>query len=129
MKNTENSIDKAIPRDSDDADFYYNRGTDKMNLGQYKESIADFDTAIQINPNNPNFYYSRGAAKEKLGQSEDSLSDFIYPTGDLRQYAEAIAEYDEVIRIEPNNPDAYHKRGAAPTKSQRGAWTMRGSHC
>ena len=73
MKNTENSIDKAIPRDSDDADFYYNRGTDKMNLGQYKESIADFDTAIQINPNNPNFYYSRGAAKEKFGQSEDSL--------------------------------------------------------
>ena len=35
----------------DDADAYYNRGVDYMDIGQYERAIEDYTKAIQIDPN------------------------------------------------------------------------------
>ena len=76
MKNTENSIDKAIPRDSDDADFYFRRAIAKDSLGRYVEAISDYNETIRIDPNNPDAYYFRGLAKNFLGQAGEARQNF-----------------------------------------------------
>ena len=49
-----------------------------------------------MKPDNPEAYNNRAIAKANLGQ-----------------YREAIADYDEAIRLKPNNPEAYNNRAVS----------------
>ena len=45
------------------AAFYYNRGNDKYDAGDYYGAIADYSKAIEINPKLFQAYYGRAIAK------------------------------------------------------------------
>ena len=81
---------------AESAEFYNNRGIDKLDAEDYKGALSDFTQAIKINPKHKYAYYNRGIAKE-----------------DLEDYKGAISDYTEAIKINPWNADAYNNRGNA----------------
>ena len=91
------------------AAFYYNRGIDKYDSGDYQGAISDFNRVINQYPNHPKIneaYYNRGLAKRNLGDNYG-----------------AIADYSKAIEINPRYSGAYNNR--AKTKYMLG--DMKGS--
>ena len=72
------------------------RAIDKVDLGDYRGAIADYNKAIELNPNDADAYVNRGVAKHHL---ED--------------YRGAIADYSKAIELNPNVAVAYYNRGVA----------------
>ena len=86
----------AIPEkaQADSASYYYNRGNDKDDEGDYYGAISDYNKAIEINPRYADAFINRGIAKRKL---ED--------------YYGAISDYNRAIEINPSYRKAYRSRG------------------
>src|SRR6476469_8870175 len=74
----------------------YNRGVDKLDGGDYKGAIADFDAAIRLDPNDSEAFYNRAYTRHILGQVQEAIND-----------------YTEAIRIKPQYANAYGNRGYA----------------
>tara|TARA_B100000700_G_scaffold314504_1_gene401179 strand:+ start:872 stop:1450 length:579 start_codon:yes stop_codon:yes gene_type:complete len=116
---------------AESAVFYYNRGVDKSNAGDYYGAISDYNKAIEINPRYADAYYNRGLAKRKSGDNYGAISDYskaieitpmnesaYYNRGnvkgrDLKDYYGAISDFSKVIEINPRNANAYGNRGLA----------------
>ncbi len=121
------------------ARFYFERGTNKAEQGDYPGAIQDFTQAIKLASNNElkaNAYNNRGVAKDKLGDYPGAIQDFtqaINLTSDnelkanayiglgtakqqLGDYLEAIQDYDQAIDLTFNKElkaQAYKNRGVA----------------
>ena len=110
------------------AEFYNERGRDKLDAEDYQGAISDFTKAIEINPKNGDFFYNRGLAKENLEDYQGAISDFtkaikINPKDadayhirgsikiSLEDYQGALSDFTEAIKLNPKNGDAYFERG------------------
>ena len=82
---------------AESASFYYNRGIDKYDIGDYYGAISDYTKAIEINPNLHQAYYNRGWIKSSK----------------LKDYYGAISDYTKALEINPSDADAYNNRGRA----------------
>ena len=128
-RNRGNSI-SLIFKDSgfSEAEVYYNRGGAKLELGEFVETIADYNAAIQLKPDYAEAYHNRGVVKIQLNQPNEALVDLneaiqlkpdyaeaYHNRGvvkiQLNQPNEAIADFDEAIRINPNDTGVYSNRG------------------
>jgi tetratricopeptide (TPR) repeat protein len=108
-------------------DTWFNRGSFYYNQGQYARSIPNYTQAIRLNPIWWQAYYNRGQGERWLSQDKAAIADFtIYIThtprpvcscafiwrglsyDGLKQYAKALADYQEAIVIgPPANPQYY----------------------
>ena len=112
------------------AETYYRWAYDKYKLGNYKESLKDFDMAIQLKPDYALAYYNRGVAKEMLREYFAAKIDYssannLEPDAatlwhsmagfaiTLGNYKGAISKYDMAIRLKPDYTEAYYNRGKA----------------
>jgi tetratricopeptide (TPR) repeat protein len=116
--------DKAIELNPNYADTYNNRGLAKNNLGQYAEAIKDFDKATELNPNDASVYNYRSIAKENLvielnPNDADAYANRGIAKGNLRQYADAIKDYDKAIELNPNNTLFSNNRRLAKNKLEQ----------
>ncbi len=110
------------------AEFYNERGRDKLDAEDYQGAISDFTKAIEINPKNGDFFCNRGLAKENLEDYQGAISDFtkaikINPKDSdayhirgsikisLEDYQGALSDFTEAIKLNPKNGDAYFERG------------------
>ena len=110
------------------AEFYNERGRDKLDAEDYQGAISDFTKAIEINPKNGDFFFNRGLAKENLEDYQGAISDFtkaikINPKDadayhirgsikiSLEDYQGALSDFTEAIKLNPKNGDAYFERG------------------
>ncbi len=124
------NCDKAIGLRPNYAAAYYNRGNAKHALGRHEAAVADYDEAIRLipaqvrfrflkapftldydnpiryEPNYPEAYNNRGNAKCALGR-----------------YEAAIADYNKVIRL---TPDDFEVRGIRPDAGDIAAYSNRG---
>lgn len=115
-----------------------NRGAARMALGDRIMAAGDFTEALKhydsaIDPANPDALnlYRRGAALDALGQSDRALDDYneairrdpksplaFFGRGVLlasrkRAFTRAIADFDKVLELQPDNIDALILRGDA----------------
>lgn len=94
MRKAKEQFDKeSAPQTA--ADFA-NRGSDKLQNGDYDGAIADSSRAIELDSKMPEAYYNRGTAKLQKAD-----------------YDGAIADYSKAIELNANFARAYYNRGAA----------------
>ena len=84
----------ALPK-TDPSKVLYNRGTVRLNMGNFSGAEDDFSGAIRINPQYADAWNSRGVVRY------EKLSDF----------SGAVRDFDEAIRLDPVNSYAYYNRG------------------
>ena len=123
--------DEAIRLKPDYAEAYSNRGNAKAALGRRDDALADYDEAIRLKPDYAEAYNNRGATRRpSWGDvmmpspilTKRSASNRTTPklttTGanakaELGRHDDALADYDEAIRLKPDDAEAYKNRGAA----------------
>jgi tetratricopeptide (TPR) repeat protein len=114
---------QAIKIDPNNANAYNNRGNSLYYLGVYNTAIDDWTQAIKIDPNYAKAYNNRGNAYAKLnndGNNDQENADYSVVEKHLQalrnntgSYSKAIADYNQAIKIDPNNANAYNSRGYA----------------
>ena len=83
----------SVSRDEARAEFNQ-EGVEQLQLGQYEEAIASFDSAIEIEPDDYDAWLNRGFALENLGH-----------------YNAATGSYARAIEIQPERGEAWFSRG------------------
>ncbi len=78
------------------AEAYYNRGFERLEIGDYAGAMADYDASVALNPDRATSYNNRGLAK--------------YHTGNVPG---AIADYTKAIELDPDEPVTYFNRAVA----------------
>ena len=108
-------LDKFIRLEPNNPYAYHNRGIAKDHLQQHEAAIIDFDAAIRLKPDFAIAYSSRGIAKMNLGEGQTEIADYdmAIHLGEAGQYDAAIADFSEIIRLQPDFAAAYHDRGIA----------------
>ena len=119
------------PAHAESAAFYYNRGIDKYDNGDYYGAISDYNKAIEINPRYAKAYVNRGIAKRKSGDNYGAISDYnkaieINPSDadsyfnlgtikaiELKDYYGSISDFNKAIEINSTDKSAWKNRGSA----------------
>ncbi|MFQ5976008.1 MAG: tetratricopeptide repeat protein [Candidatus Hydrothermarchaeales archaeon] len=107
--------------------YYYNRGLDYRDSGEYYKAIADYDYVISLEPDHADAYFQRGYAYGKLKRFSESISDYskyielepnyanVYYNrantyDNMGEYSKAISDYTKAIEIDPNYANVYYNR-------------------
>lgn len=116
------------------ADDFIDRGIDKLNAGDYRNSILEFTKALELEENNVNALYLRGKSNELYGdipsaltdynnaiQIDNTVSELYFNRGRLRSqylldYEGAISDYSYGIELEPSQYSLYLNRGVCKSK-------------
>jgi tetratricopeptide (TPR) repeat protein len=114
------------------------RGLAKIELGDNKGAIFDFDRILDAGYSSSAYYYARGVARQNLGNKDDAEQDYQKALNNaensisydkygsylyrglayfgLGRTQSAIANFTQATKLEPNKPEAYHHRGVAYQK-------------
>jgi tetratricopeptide (TPR) repeat protein len=113
------------------ATFYFNRGLDYEDIGEYDKAIACYTEAIELDPEDNLYYHFRGHAYEDKGEYDKAIADYtkaielepkyahVYYKARAHtyeskgEYDKAIADYTTIIELKPENAWAYYDRGDA----------------
>ncbi len=128
---------KAIALNPGYADAYAGRGFIDHAIGkEYAKAISDYSKAIELRPDNAETYKFRGDAYLSLNRSDDALSDFnkaialnpgyfdaYISRGNYYQYIKnhynrAVDDYNEAIKLDPENAVARRLRRDAYVRIQ-----------
>ncbi|MCA1993370.1 MAG: tetratricopeptide repeat protein [Coleofasciculus sp. S288] len=113
---------QALENEPKHVKAYLNRGYSRLQLEDNWGAIEDFDRAMRIDPQAARVYLQQvadtlntkpGAIKDTHQQLVQGLlveGNLRYESGD---YQEAIEAYTQILRIEPNNSEAYNRRSTA----------------
>ena len=112
---------------------YYYKALALYENGDYYKSINIFNDLLKFDPENIDYLYRRAECYFKLGNLEMALMDYnnsitikanylsFIGRGDIMlkngDFIRAIADYNEALRIQPNNFLALNNRGYAYYKS------------
>ena len=119
------------------AEDHTNTGTALLRREEFKKAIAHFNKSIRKNSKDIKAYHNRGAAYCRLQQFDKGIADFskiivmetdkgllyqMYLTrgrayADKGDHAKALADYDEALKLKPNDPDALTARASLIAQS------------
>ncbi len=101
---------------------YLNRGYSRLQLDDNWGAIEDFDQALRLDPTSARVYLKQLAdtlndEPEAINDANGQLITGLLIKGNLRyesgDYPEAIALYNQVLSLDPNNSEAYNRRSTA----------------
>jgi tetratricopeptide (TPR) repeat protein len=104
---------------------YRLRGIVHNGLHEYNPAISDFTKAIELNPDYSNAYFDRGDSYALIGDYRSAESDRSYARklrasepdeseySTISKYDQDIEKYTNIIKQNPNDADAYFRRGMA----------------
>ena len=121
---------QAIEQDSSflsDNVIYFDLGICKMELGDNRGAIKDFDIAINLNSESNAAFYNRGLCKLHLKDYQEAKKDFsraiILDSMDkgsylnravckrkLRDNKAALLDYNKAIKCDPSDGEVYYQR-------------------
>jgi tetratricopeptide (TPR) repeat protein len=117
---------EAIRIDPFYAYFYYNRGRAKEEMKDYQGAMYDYTEAIRLDTPDTDSYKLTESLKQNLTShnraSNEDVLDHISIRAykrraeiklELEDYKGAIADYNEVIRLNPTSPTTHNNRGEA----------------
>ncbi len=127
------SANVAIARNPNDANAYFNRSVVRYQQGDKQGALQDLNQVTRINPKSSRAWFFQGGVLQELGRNEEAVASYdraiqannewgkVSPAdtylnrGSIRSdrgdYREAIADLDQVIRLNPKNAVAYAVRG------------------
>ena len=134
---------EAIKLDSNNAQYYHNRGYCYTKLNSWDKAIADFKEAIRLDPNDADSAFvlalsqgNLGAEFRKNGKWEEAITCYSeairlkHPSCgkcfnnrglcyfNLKNLDKAIADFTEAVRLDPDN--AAHKENLAAAQAEAG---------
>lgn len=96
------------------------RGRAKIEQGNFRGAIADFNEALRLNPQLSQAYYYRGIAQRQLESSPSFREDYVQALQvrgiarlQLGDHQGAIADLNYVLAHNPNSSVDYLNRGLA----------------
>jgi len=99
---------------SEDADKYFDRGSQDLSQGNFEQAVSDFTKVIGIAPQTHEAYYNRGAARSKMFAKENPLERTkTFFAGNCFLINEAISDFTKAISIAPDKFEYYMARGSA----------------
>ena len=118
----------AIGIDANFAAAYNGRGNAHANTGDYERAVADYTAAIGIDANCAAAYIGRCVAHANTGDYERVIADMdrvielvsneerwqeplLRARHQLIRYLDGVAECDQIIKDNPDDPDGWHLRG------------------
>jgi len=120
---------KSIELNPNEASVYIRRGVAYQAKGEYGQAIAHFTKAIEIDPDNDLAYRNRAVAYLDMRENEKAIFDLnkaidlkddyqnTYERGWLfacmNEHDKALADFTELIKMNPNKFDSYYSRGWA----------------
>ncbi|MGL5059760.1 MAG: tetratricopeptide repeat protein [Microcoleus sp.] len=113
---------------------YFNNALSKLQRGEYRAALEDFNWLLQVDSKDAAAYCYRGIIKSKLGDKPAAIADLskaleielqntlAYANrgaarSDIGDWRGAIADCDRALQIDPNYLEAYIYRGDAYKKS------------
>lgn len=111
-----------------------NSATRKLQLGDLKGALKDYDQAIAQNPKDADAFVNRGIAQAELGQHQAAIADYTKALSlkpdlhlayynranvqvQMKAYKGAIADYTKAIELKPDYAYAYANRSSAQLKA------------
>ena len=117
---------EAIRIDPFYAYFYYNRGRAKEGMKDYQSAMNDYKEAIRLDTPDTDSYKLTESLKKNLTPHNRAINEDILDHISIRAYKRcaeikleledyqgAIADYNEVIRLNPTSPSTHTSRGEA----------------
>lgn len=126
-------LDSAIRLSPTSAGYFVNRGIARLERGDKPGAAEDYETALRLDPDNSLALHNLAALKSLAGDSQSAeklLRESIakneklpYPRAERGyqrlqsgDYKGALEDYNDVVRLEPNEPDNYINRGLVKEK-------------
>lgn len=117
---------EAIRIDPFYAYFYYNRGRVKEEMKDYQGAMYDYNEAIRLHTPDTDSYKLTESLNQNLTYQNRAISEDVLDHISIRAYKRraeiklkledykgAIADYNEVIRLNPTSPSTHNNRGEA----------------
>jgi tetratricopeptide (TPR) repeat protein len=138
------AADRALGERDDLAGAFWVKGMALFRLGRYAEAVAAFDRCLEPGAPAADVYRARALAERELGRYPAALADCdralaLLPR-DSRLHAvrgwlylaveapaPALAAFEEAIRLDPGNADAYSGRGHARVRRATSRWALAGA--
>ena len=109
---------------ADDAPTLDSRGFTCLKLGQFNNSIADYDAAIALDPRQAESYFGRGVAKLKVGNLAGGNADITRAKAIQADIAEEFAKYG--VRLDGANATIQTLSGATSADCARAVARLQG---
>ena len=132
---------KGIQLSPKDGKVHYNYAMFLLVGGNLDQAISEFETALKHTPNHPEAHYHLGRALFLKGDLEGAKIHYLETARldpkapvhnilgvvymKLRQTSEAITQFNEALRMRPNDADAAENLRFALSKEARGDSTPR----
>ncbi len=122
------AADRALSRNPDDKNAWYNRGVALLHLERFSEAVDAYDHALKLDPGMPDAWNNRGVALAWLGRNEEAMESYnrallLDPVhssswmnkartlAELNRPADAVESYDRALAINPQDASAWYNRG------------------
>jgi Flp pilus assembly protein TadD len=128
---------EAITLNPQSAEAYHRRAGSRFNAGKVEESLTDFDRAVRLAPKNAEVCKNRGIVYLNLLRFDEALTDLkhaleldldhpepykkvlgetyarrAYEKAQANKVEDAIADFDEALRLDPTNAELFDKLGS-----------------
>ena len=80
---------------------------------QWAKVLRQAKEALRLVPNDPGWLATQAQAQSQLEKTKEQWFNEGNTLENLKRYDEALAAYEQAIRLDPNYASAYHNKGVA----------------
>ena len=118
-------MNKAIKRNPNQAELYYNRGVIYRLTGNYDLALSDFNQTIKLRPDIGRAWLNKGMSHHELKQYEEAIDSYKEAAIRLRDVADTHAlRADALSRLGRHDESATAYQQALAVEKNNNAWRL-----